>query len=246
MKKIVVYTCIYGNYDQLGTHMQQDVDCDYICFTDNPTLESKQFRIVNYQPISHEKANLYLGFDKSTINPINYNIVNTILCRSALPLLEPLQSYQICIYIDANTYFSKPDILSEALKKVENHLFIFTQHPWRNTIKSEALTSLRCSKFANTDMLKQIQTYQEQGYPDKGLYWNGFCFYLQPFAQEMENFYHDYTQELYNYIRNPRLKFHPQGQLALPYVLWKNNFIDKIIVLPPHYMTNIITFKHHG
>ena len=33
--------------------------------------------------------------------------------------------------------------------------------------------------------------------------------------------------------------------VALPYVLWKNKLTEKIIMLPRHYKTNIMSFKNH-
>lgn len=34
----VIYTCITGGYDNLIEHNCINLNCDYVCFTDNPTL----------------------------------------------------------------------------------------------------------------------------------------------------------------------------------------------------------------
>ena len=43
--KLVIYTCIIGEYDYLKDPEYIDDNCDYICFTNNPKLKSDIWQI---------------------------------------------------------------------------------------------------------------------------------------------------------------------------------------------------------
>src|SRR5579862_5264346 len=101
-KKIVLYTCIYGNYDVPRDSVRQNFECDYICLTDNPNMQSNFFKMVVFEPVSKTGKE---------VPAHDRNIVNTVLARSDLRLLDPLKGYDICIYMDGNIHFSKPDVL---------------------------------------------------------------------------------------------------------------------------------------
>ena len=44
--KIAIYTAFTGDYDTLKEPEVIDENCDYICFTDNPNLESDTWKII--------------------------------------------------------------------------------------------------------------------------------------------------------------------------------------------------------
>ncbi len=238
-KKIVIYTCIYGNYDDLTTSIKQDIDCDYICLTDDEKLKSDIFKVIIYKPLDYYE-------NKHLIQKQNENIMNTMLCRSNLFLLEPLKKYDICIYIDANMSMDKPNTISNILKNsISNKLMILSKHNERNCVYKEAMFCLNRIKFNNIDLINQMKKYKvESYYENNGLYWNGFVLYLNPFSEEMKIFYELYTMESFLSVKNHNLKYHFQGQVTLPYVLWKSNIEDKIQVVEKHYMS-IISFKQH-
>ena len=49
MKKIVIYTALFGNYDVLSSPINLSKDFDYICFTDKPKKNSKSMEGKIYQ-----------------------------------------------------------------------------------------------------------------------------------------------------------------------------------------------------
>lgn len=56
--KLVCYTCITGNYDQLSMVLQgQNPNVDFVCFTDNPHLQFSSGNW-NIRPIPSELGNL--------------------------------------------------------------------------------------------------------------------------------------------------------------------------------------------
>lgn len=239
--KIVIYTCIYGKYNNLRAHVKQNINCDYICFTDDETLKNDVFKVIVYKPLDYYEK-------KSEINPVNYNIINTILMRSHLDWVQPLKNYDICIYLDANATIQSPNLISETLQSIDinNYDFIISKHPWRSCVYDEASICIGTGgKYKYTDLEKQIEYYKNEGYPqNNGLYWNGFIFYLKPFSEKMTRFYELYTEELIKHTKDKTKYYHPQGQVSLPYVFWKLECHYHVI--PNMYKTQHVLITEHN
>lgn len=201
-------------------------------------MKSDFYKVIVYDAIEVSKLN---------VHPSNKNIINAILFRSNLFLIEPLKQYDICIYIDGNAQIKNPKLISTLLKQInptEYDMIIF-RHPYRNCIYTEAHVSMHMPKYNNTDLLRQIKDYHTLGYPsNNGLYWNGFIIYLKPFAKHMQPFYDMYTQHMLQYVKNQNIHFHPQGQISLPFVLWKTKL--KYYVTDNIYRTKYITMNPHN
>ena len=223
-KKICVYTVITNNYDSLREHVEQDIPCDYICFTNNKTnMSSQKYKFVEFSPV--DKTDL--KFTQETLD-----IMNVCLYRSNLFIIDALSCYDICVYIDGNAAIIKKDFLRNLLieENLNNFDIIISRHPDRNCIYDEAFISARIPKYQNTDLGRQVMDYFNDRYPQQnGLYWNGFMVLLHPFDDNMREFYDMYTDHLFKYVKNPLIKFHPQGQVSLPYVLHKTNIKYKVI-----------------
>lgn len=238
-KKIVIYTCIYGDYDNIKDSCKQDIECDFVCLTDNENLKSSTWQIIKFEPLNYFK-------NKADVNPVNYNVVNTVLCRSDLRLLEPLKKYDICIYIDANAIIIKSDVISNILNSnnTNDYNLIISKHPFNLSIYEEVHLSKTIHKYHNTDFDKQLKKYKQENYKDIGLFWNGFIFYLTPFSNQMDSFYNTYTEEFMIYAKDDSKYYHPQGQVSLPYVLWKTNI--KYISINNYYASENINITPHN
>ena len=130
-KKIVLYTCNYGKYDTLVTPVKQSVECDYLCFTDDEIYKDAVYQTIIYSPADHPKY-------KDSVQDINKNMLNVMLCRSDLTVMEPLKKYDICIYIDGNAIIKDPYMLSDILLNIPNDtLMVLTKHPHTNSIYHE-------------------------------------------------------------------------------------------------------------
>lgn len=243
-KKIAVYTCNYGNYDIVINHVKQNIDCDYILFTDDLTQAPQQnsssciYKKIKYTPIDNYSK-------KHEVNPVNYNITNAILCRSDLNLLDPLKGYDICIYIDGNVTMVSETVIRNILSGVNENEYdmIIPRHPHRYCAYEEIKASYH-SKYNNTDFVEQEKTLRSNNYPkNNGLYWNGFIVYLNPFGERMNHFYESYTHEATRYIYNKNRRYHIQGQVSLPFVLWKLNM--KVLGIQSLYNNNGVAVHNH-
>jgi len=45
-KKFVIYTALFGDYDELSDPIEGFYDCDFICFTDQKNINSKVWKTI--------------------------------------------------------------------------------------------------------------------------------------------------------------------------------------------------------
>jgi hypothetical protein len=223
-RKIAVITCIYGDYDDLMSP-PTDPLCDYICFTDNKDISSDVWRVIVEEP--------------SYAGDLEYsNMVNTGLFKAAAPrLFETLREYDICVHIDANVRIHDWAVFRKCIAMGGAGLIglIVSLHfDARATIKAEAEVSRSLPKYENTDLEGQIKGYYDDGYDDSlGLIWNGFVIHMNPQDPSMDRFYDLFQKEILGYVIDKKAPFHVQGQLSLPYVIWKTNTPFKILASGP-------------
>lgn len=144
--KPIVYTCVYGNYDNLKP--QPDIGADYICFTDNPDLKSETWDI-RYDPIyPHLHPRLRAKFRK---------------------LICPFDT--LSLFIDGSIQIVDTGIIDKLSKFLHNGFAVYRHPSGRNCIKSELLESLTMEKYEGQPMKEQVDYYFSQGFPENyGLY----------------------------------------------------------------------------
>ena len=105
-EKIIIYTGLFGEYDNLTEPVFCHKNIQYICFTNNNKLKSKYWKIIN---INEYGSDRYLN-RKVKMLPHLY-----------------LKNYKKSIYIDANVIlFYNPFKLCSYLF---THSFVLFQHP---------------------------------------------------------------------------------------------------------------------
>jgi hypothetical protein len=199
---IVIYTAIYNDYDDLRDPETISLNCDYICFTDNPKLESKVWKI-KYLP-------------QDDLDPTRKNRRVKIL-----PHLF-FSDYKYSVYVDGSL-----DIIGNIEKLVEkylvkrNHQLAAFGHPSHNCLYKEAKKCIEKGKDNEEIINKQIQRYRKEGMPlNYGLIQNRVLLRKhndQAVIKTME----DWWQEVLNHSR--------RDQISFCYSAWKNNFKYTII-----------------
>lgn len=202
--KLVVYTSIFGGYDDLQ-NPPNIKNVDYVCFTDY-NINSNFWKIIKC-PIKHRDPNLCAKEYK--ILPHKY-----------------LKKYDYSVWVDGNI-----SIVGNIQELIEcyliDHDIAFFNHQnttgdSRNCIysESEAVSKL---KKDNPDIVhKQISKYKKEGYPkNNGLICGGVIIrkHLSPeIIKSME----DWWIEIKSYSKRDQLSFN--------YIAWKNklkyNFIQ--------------------
>ena len=193
--KMVVYTAVTGNYDDLITPSVINPKFDYVCFTDNPDLKSNFWDIRLMEELELDtirKARRY------KILPHKY-----------------LKEYDYSFWIDAN--FDIIGDIEEYINKYSvDKKLLAIKHDMRDDIYEEAETCIKLEKDDPKIIHKQIYRYKKFNYPEhNGLIASGILFRNHS-DKNVIQLMNDWYSEVYNYSRRDQLSFN--------YVCWKNNF----------------------
>jgi hypothetical protein len=188
-----VYTAIFDNYDILLEPDVIEPEVDYVCFTDNTSLSSKNWEIKVLDP----------AYDP---NLSNRHI--KILAHRHLP------SYTYSVYIDGNIKIKSAvtPLIEEYLSTADLAVY---NHPMRDTVSEEARYCIN-KKIADESTVKNhIQGYNEAGFPDsEGLSENRIL-YRRHNNDKLKKLMESWWEEVSNKT--------PRDQLSLMFVLWKND-----------------------
>lgn len=139
-KKIVIYTSIIGNTDKLE-EVEKFENADYICFTDNPSLKSKTWKII----LVKREKDPYLQAKKYKIFPNLF-----------------FKKYKYSIWQDGtHALIVNPKIL---LSFLEKNKIAFFKHPRRKNIYQEAREILKLRKDVPQRVIPQIKKYKKEGF----------------------------------------------------------------------------------
>ncbi len=144
-KKIVVYTCISGNYDSLKEVVNPEYNIDYICFTDQD-IKSDTWKV--------KKIPEFLNYLEQT---------KRARCLKILPHLF-LETYDFSIWIDGNIQVIGE--INELVEKNKNHYFSIPKHPDRTCVYEEASAIISLKKDVIDNVKSQVEKYKELGYPE--------------------------------------------------------------------------------
>ena len=206
MNKIVVYTCISGQYDNLIEPLFVSKDVDYVCFTDQPFISN----IWQIRPIPEELNNLTQVKRQRYIkvNPHRY-----------------LSDYETSIWVDANiTIKGCMNYLINICKWSTSPVTV-PKHPKRSCTYDEANEVIKLNKDVSEIVQPQILKYKEEKFPEKyGLVQTGIMFrkHNDPKCIKlMETWWNEIEQHSH------------RDQLSFNYAVWKTgigfNYIDKNI-----------------
>jgi hypothetical protein len=153
--KLVVYTALFGNYDDLIDPIKKFEGCDFICFTDQ-NLKSNIWKIIKINKID-----------------LSSNMMNR---RYKIYPHLFLDKYDYSLYLDANILI-KENPLELAKKYLIKNDIAISKHPKRSCIYDEAKRCVINKKSNFLETLNQMLFYKEQNYPvGNGLTANNIIF----------------------------------------------------------------------
>jgi hypothetical protein len=144
-KKIVVYTCISGGYDNLKEIIKRESNISYVCFTDDE-IDSDTWEI--------RKIPEFLNYLEPT---------KRARCLKILPHLF-LSDYDISVWVDGAIEVLG-DINELVSFKLKNN-FAISKHPDRICIYQEALKIVELNKDSKEVVDKQVNKYKKMNYPE--------------------------------------------------------------------------------
>lgn len=201
MKKICVYTCITGNYDNLHEVEVIDKSVDYICFTNNKKITSDTWQIVYIE---------------------DETLDNQRLSRKIKMLSHPIieENYEISVWMDASVVFDRKvsEFVSKYLKKSP---FAAFKHSFRNCIYEEAKECIRQKRDKKETILKHIDFLKKENYPEK----NGLCEMTVFIKKHNDKKVKETMQMWFDML----CKYSKRDQLSFMYCVWKTGMkIDLI------------------
>lgn len=214
----VVYTAIFGDYDSL-TPLPEGCGCDleFVCFTDNPGLQSSGWRIVADD------------LDASSA-PALKNRHYKILAH------EHLRDYEQSLYVDGHITLRKcPCRLFD--RYLDTALIAVPYHKDRDCIYEEAEYVLSDGKVPHDVVSAQMDFYRAEGFPAHfGLTENGIL--LRRHREErviaaMQMWWREYSQRA------------RRDQISLPYVLWKSGLEAVAIAEGPRVSAEYFKIRPH-
>lgn len=195
LSRIVVYTAIEGDYDELIEPVPES-GVDYVCFTDNPALQSHTWQVEHIStPVDGDLAR---DIRKYKTCPQNY-----------------FPEYTLSVWVDAS-FVLKKSVKDFINKYSRGSGLLCFPHPERFCIYDECGALITIRKAEPVAMIRQVAHYWEEGYPaGNGLYAGGFL--VRNHHDEALNCcMEDWWQEI--------RKFTVRDQLSLPYVLYKHGY----------------------
>ena len=191
---IVVYTTIFGPYDELLELNLPKKNVDFICFTDQKNLKSRFWNIV------------YVNRNE------NANILNRRY--KWLPHLF-LPSYTTSIYIDANL-----ELLVSAEQLIAKYLHVtniaIPESPSRSCVYEEAEACIKNLKTTPKHLIPQIKFYTREEMPVKFGLWANRLIIRNHNKAEIKALMDLHWQEFQRWETK-------RDQLSFPFIVWKNN-----------------------
>ena len=213
---IAIYTAFTGDYDTLKEPEVIDENCDYICFTDNPNLESDIWKIIQMGETTldnNRKAKQY------KLLPHKY-----------------LKDYKYSFWLDG-TFRIKGSIREYIYKNIRaSSPMLCVVHTERDCVYEEYEASKIIPRYPRSVMEEQVNYYKSQGFPEKyGLGVMGAIFRKHndsAVIKVMEDWWDE------------NVRFTNQDQLSFAYVCWKNDFHPSVSLI--YYWDNEYWAKDRG
>jgi hypothetical protein len=190
-----LYTAIFGGYDSLR---EQPVmpGFDMVCFTDDPTLTSSQWRVVVVRRRDEHPRMSAKKF-------------------KALPH-KVLPQYERTVWVDAGIQIQRDDFAELVLEASGDTGLSLVRHPARNRVIDEARFCVDLAKYHGQPMLEQVEHYRRKGFPDESGLWAGGIIGRDS-RRTVRTFGRRWWRE------NQRWTW--QDQLSLPYLLWRLDLV---------------------
>ena len=199
-EKLVVYTAIIGDYDDLKPPHVIDDGVEYVCFTDQKDIRSDIWNVE------------YLKSDFTSPKEL-------VRKFKALPHMF-FEEYDSSIWIDASIEI-KDSLAEMMLTYQKTSDFLLFPHNERICIYVEAAVCVAKHISEKESMINQISHYYNEGYPfNNGLYCGGVIVRnhnIPKVKKTMDDWFADIS------------KYSKRDQISLPYVIEKNGLqIDLI------------------
>ncbi len=195
-KKRVVYTAIFGGYDELKIPEYINEHWDYVCFTDNPNLKSELFKIKLVKPL----------YENSTKNARMVKLLSHLF----------LIGYEFSLWIDGSVKLRGMNIDEHIDVRLSHNYIALHSHVVRSCVYEEEDACSQAQKDSSDILSKQVAFYKNEGMPQE--------FGLFETAEIARSQYSKHVHELNAYWWQQLDRFSIRDQISLPFVFWKHGY----------------------
>lgn len=193
-RRIVVYTALFGDYDEFIEPPSGIRDCDFVMYTDNFNIKSHVYKII---------------YTKSQFSDTNRSAkIYKILPHRYFP------EYEYSLWIDANVLLKTKNIKQLFDHYLSNNDIAFVKHPERDCIYDELQACLEQNRDDPNVMKKQIERYRKDGYPKHYGLISGTVILRRHNKPEIIKVDEEWWSEIQ--------QFSKRDQLSFNYIAWKN------------------------
>ncbi len=201
--KIVVYTALVGDYDELKIPECLNPEIDYVCFSNyfyggpNPW----KIKYIDYFDEDQTKIARYYKLNPHKLFP----------------------DYDIAIWIDATLLIKRGNDFKELIEKhtLSNKIVSVAKHPNRPDVYSEAEACMHLKKDTSGIIEKQINYYKKEGLPRDHILAETMLLISNLNNQKTIKFFNDWWNQILTYSK--------RDQISLSYVLFNNRVSPNIL-----------------
>lgn len=229
--KICIYTAVCGNYDHVVQPVPQSVPCDYKLFDDTVPRAARNMpdkltslmravwlRLFPFDIPELDEYDVLIYID-GNVDIKDPHLVARLLKTREFCVKRPAWSLQLT---------AEQPLMLDLVTQDKSFDLMVPVHPWTKTIERECQESRRWhTKYTDTDLEGQVARYTAEGFPfateqdEHAHFWNGFLVWNRHCDMEKVCAFQTlYWAEMKAPLRSSVA--HPQGQVCLPYVLWKS------------------------
>lgn len=228
-KKVAVFTCITGGYDNLNKPLVINKQCDYFLITDVPN------------DVKIENEEYYTRIPISQVVPDNLTTPKAQNRYCKAHGFEVFENYDYSIYVDGNIQIIGNMI--DLLKKIGKYGVAFHRFTYGEDVYEHAMSLAIRSRINREDACQEMQKLAKKGFPRNYGFPEGGVVICDHHCEDGKRILTEWN-DYYNGALAKR------DQLYLPYVLWKNGIeTDEVCTLPGNLRTNgyfKITNGHTG
>jgi len=216
----VVYTCITGGYDALHNHTFIDPKWDYVCFSDDASINDIVDLSWKIKPLVFDALD---------------NVRNQRWHKLHPHILFP--EYEKSIYIDGNLNLLNRGLFNDVEKAIkESRKMSIAPHSERDCLYDEFAECIVLGKDNKEVMEKQRELIEKDGFPKRNGLFETNIIYREHHDDKIIAVMNDWWRWVENYSR--------RDQLSLTYVLWKHSMRIKPLSDKTYRNSDTVEFRY--
>lgn len=250
---VAFITAIYGDYDtSCKKYAKQSIECDFICFTNNPEITNNNWIIdtTPYHLFNKSKIDNGSYINSISNNQHTFNIAKYY--KQNFYNIPRLNDYKLIIWIDGSIQVTNCKTAEYILEKIKTNSIVAWQHEFRDgPLKQEVIAS-NFERYTSNfwfgqhqpyqDVLMQYNEYIKNGYVDIGVWITCFIGFDNKCSR---------TREFLDFWYLQTLMYTTQDQIGFPYSIFKTKMYpytlpNNEIFGKPHSKTDFFIKHNHG